>query len=71
MNSPDFFNHLLAALIYAVLGIVILVLGFVLVDKLTPGSMWEELMVKQNVALGVATAGIAIGLSIVIAAAIV
>jgi uncharacterized membrane protein YjfL (UPF0719 family) len=71
VNSPDFFNHLLAALIYAVLGIVILVLGFVLVDKLTPGSMWEELMVKQNVALGVATAGIAIGLSIVIAAAIV
>ncbi|MDB4950180.1 MAG: hypothetical protein JWM27_2829 [Gemmatimonadetes bacterium] len=71
MNSPDFVSHLLAALIYAVVGIVILVLGFVLVDRLTPGSMWQELMEKQNVALGVAMAGIAIGLSIVIAAAIV
>jgi uncharacterized membrane protein YjfL (UPF0719 family) len=69
--SPDFVSHLLAALIYAVLGIVVLVLGFVLVDRLTPGSMWEELMQKQNVALGVAMAGLAIGLSIVIAAAIV
>jgi putative membrane protein len=64
-------SHLLAALVYAVVGIVILVLGFVLVDRLTPGSMWQELMEKQNVALGVAMAGIAIGLSIVIAAAIV
>ena len=71
MISPDFVSHLLAALIYAVLGIVVLVLGFVLVDRLTPGSMWEELMQKQNVALGVAMAGLAIGLSIVIAAAIV
>jgi putative membrane protein len=71
VNSPDFVSHLLAALVYAVVGIVILVLGFVLVDRLTPGSMWQELMEKQNVALGVAMAGIAIGLSIVIAAAIV
>ena len=71
MNSPDFVSHLLAALVYAVLGIVILVLGFVMIDRLTPGSMWQELMEKQNVALGVAMAGLAIGLSIVIAAAIV
>jgi uncharacterized membrane protein YjfL (UPF0719 family) len=62
---------MLAALIYAVVGIVIFVLGFILVDRLTPGSMWEELMVNRNVALGVTMAGIAIGLSIVIAAAIV
>jgi putative membrane protein len=71
VNSPDFFNHLLAAVVYAVLGIVIFVAGFVLVDRLTPGSMWQELMENRNVALGVTMAGIAIGLSIVIAAAIV
>jgi uncharacterized membrane protein YjfL (UPF0719 family) len=69
--APDFLSHLLAALVYAVLGIVVLVIGFVLIDRLTPGSMWQELMEKQNVALGVAMAGLAIGLSIVIAAAIV
>lgn len=71
MLAPDFLNHLLAAMIYAVLGIVIFVAGFILVDRLTPGSMWQELMEKHNVALGVTMAGIAIGLSIVIAAAIV
>jgi putative membrane protein len=69
--APDFLSHLLAALVYAVLGIAVLVIGFVLIDRLTPGSMWQELMEKQNVALGVAMAGLAIGLSIVIAAAIV
>jgi putative membrane protein len=71
MSSPDFLSHLLSAVIYAVLGIVIFVAGFVLVDRLTPGSMWQELMEHRNVALGVTMAGIAIGLSIVIAAAIV
>lgn len=66
----DLMQHLGAALIYALLGIVIFVLAFVVVDRLTPGSMWKEIIDEHNTALAVMMGAIAIGISIIIAAAI-
>jgi putative membrane protein len=66
----DLMQHLGAALIYALLGIVIFVLAFVIVDRLTPGSMWKEIIDEHNTALAVMMGAIAIGISIIIAAAI-
>lgn len=63
-------NNLVAAAVFAVLGIVIFVLAFVLVDRLTPGDLWEEMMGKRNTAMAIVMSGIAIGISIIIAAAI-
>ena len=59
-----------AALIYALLGILLFVIGFWIFDKLTPGSLWKELLEDENVALGVLMAGVAIAIAIIIAAAI-
>ena len=61
---------ILAAAAYAGLGIVLLVLTFVILDRLTPGSLWAEIMDKQNRALATLAAGVAIGISIIIAAAV-
>lgn len=66
----DLMQHLLAALVYALLGIVIFVLAFVILDKLTPGSLWKEIIDEHNTALAVLSGAIAIGISIIIAAAI-
>jgi len=66
----DLMQHLGAALIYALLGIVILVLSFVVLDWLTPGSLWKQIMEEKNTALAVLAGAIAIGISIIIAAAI-
>ncbi|MFL5384429.1 MAG: DUF350 domain-containing protein [Longimicrobiaceae bacterium] len=66
----DLMQHLVAALVYALLGIVIFVLAFVTVDRLTPGSMWKEIIDEHNTALAVMMGAIAIGISIIIAAAI-
>lgn len=66
----DLMQHLGAALVYALLGIVIFVLSFVVVDRLTPGSLWKEIIDEHNTALAVLTGAIAIGISIIIAAAI-
>ena len=60
----------LATLIYALLGIVVFVLSFVLVDKLTPGEMWKEIMENKNMAVAIMAAGAAIGISSIIAAAV-
>ena len=68
------FNNLgasfISALVFGVLGVVLFVVAFVVFDKLTPGSLWKELLEDQNPALGTLMAGVAIALAIIIAAAI-
>ncbi|HET7231849.1 MAG TPA: DUF350 domain-containing protein [Longimicrobium sp.] len=66
----DLMQHLVAALVYALLGIVIFVFAFVVLDRLTPGSLWKEIIDEHNTALAVLSGAIAIGISIIIAAAI-
>ncbi|HEU0052904.1 MAG TPA: DUF350 domain-containing protein [Longimicrobium sp.] len=63
-------STLLSALVYAVLGIVIFVAAFIVIDRLTPGSLWKELIEEHNTALAVVVAGISVGISIIIAASI-
>ncbi|QLC24823.1 DUF350 domain-containing protein [Parasphingopyxis algicola] len=60
-----------ATLLYAGVGIFVMVVAFVILDLLTPGSLWEEIEKKQNVAVAIFAGAIALGLSIIVAAAIV
>jgi uncharacterized membrane protein YjfL (UPF0719 family) len=60
----------LGANVLALLGIVLFIGAFMLFDRLTPGSLWKELIEDQNTALGVLMGCVAIALAIVIAAAI-
>ncbi len=61
---------LLNSLLYAGIGIFVFVVGFIILDLLTPGKLTEEIMVKQNRAVATFAGAIAIGLSIIVAAAI-
>lgn len=61
---------LLATLLYAVVGIVVFAIGFVILDLLTPGKLWQEIHEKQNVAVAVFAGAVAIGLAMIVAAAI-
>jgi uncharacterized membrane protein YjfL (UPF0719 family) len=63
-------QNLAAATIFAVLGIVVFVIAFFLFDKLTPGDLWAEVMRGTHTGPAIVMAGVAIGLSIIIAAAI-
>ncbi len=66
----DLLNHLVAAAVYAALGIALFVLAFFLVDRMTPGTLWKEIIEEHNTALAVIVGAMSIGLSIIIAAAI-
>jgi uncharacterized membrane protein YjfL (UPF0719 family) len=63
-------NVFLATLLYAFVGIVIFVVSFVLVDRLTPGELWKEIVERQNVAVAILAGAVAIGISSIIAAAV-
>ena len=63
-------SNVIAATVFALLGILLFVVGFVVFDRLTPGSLWKELLEDQNTALGVLMGAVAIALAIIIAAAV-
>jgi len=58
------------ALLYSVLGILIFVLAFVFIDKVTPFHLWKEIVEDKNVALAVLLGAMSIGICIIIAAAV-
>lgn len=64
------FTSMLNALVYAVIGIVILIAGFMAWDKVTPYNLWKEIVEEQNVALAIFAGLMALGIAIIVAAAV-
>ena len=60
----------LGSLVYALLGVAIFWLCFLVIDKLTPYDLWQEIVEKQNMALGVIVAAMSLGICVIVAAAI-
>jgi putative membrane protein len=63
-------GYLLNAILYAVLGILIFVLAFVIIDKMTPYHLWKEIVEDKNTALAILIGAMSIGMCIIIAAAV-
>jgi len=62
--------NLLNAVVYAILGILIFVVSFFVVDKMTPYDLWKELIEGKNVALAILVGAMSVGMCIIIAAAV-
>ena len=60
----------LGSILYAIIGVIIFWLAFVIVDKITPYDLWREIVEKQNQALGLVVAAMCLGISIIVPAAI-
>ena len=58
------------ALMFAGLGLVIFIVAFALVDRLTPYHLWNEIVHEKNVALAILVGAMSIGMCIIIAAAV-
>ena len=58
------------SILYARIGVVVFWLAFVVIDKITPYDLWQELVEKQNVALGIVVGAMCLGISIIVAAAV-
>jgi putative membrane protein len=60
----------LGSIVYALIGVIIFWLSFLIIDKITPYDLWQEIVEKQNVALGMVVAAMSLGICIIVAAAI-
>ena len=58
------------SILFALVGVLVFWISFIIIDKLTPYNLWEEIVEKQNRALGMVVAAMCLGISIIVAAAI-
>lgn len=71
MTIPEIhWAPMVAALVYAAIGLAIFGVAFVLVDRFTPYNLWKELIDEKNTALAIVVGAVAIGISIIVSSAI-
>ena len=64
------FKYIINAIIYSILGLIILGGSFILFDKITPGNLWKEIVEEQNVALAITAGAMTLAIAQIIASAI-
>ena len=61
---------LVGTVVYSVIGVIIMFVSFVIIDKIMPYDLWKELCENRNQPIATLAAAIFIGIAIIIAAAI-
>lgn len=63
-------KYVVASILYSGLGILILLVSFWVIEKITPENLWKEILEKRNMALALMASAYMIALAIIIASAI-
>ena len=72
MNELEWLKSgiVLGSILYALIGVLMFWISFVIIDKLTPYKLWEEIIERKNLALAVVVAAMCISIGMIVAAAI-
>ena len=62
--------NIISALMFTCLGILVFVIAFIIMDKVTPYHLWKEIVQEHNMALAILVGAMSIGICIIIASAI-
>jgi uncharacterized membrane protein YjfL (UPF0719 family) len=60
----------ISSLLYSFVGVLVFWICFLVIDKFTPYHLWKEIIEEKNMALAIVVGAIAIGICIIVAAAI-
>ena len=58
------------SMLYALIGVLVFLICFVIVDKLTPYQLWHQIVEEKNVALAIVVGATAIAIGQIVAAAV-
>ncbi len=58
------------SMLFALIGVFIFWLCFVIIDKLTPYDLWHEIVEKRNVALAIVVGSMCIAIGLIVSAAV-
>lgn len=72
MNSIEWLKPaiIFGSVLYALIGVLIFWISFILLDKLTPYRLWEEICDKKNLALAIVVGSMCIAIGLIVAAAV-
>lgn len=60
----------IGSIAYALIGVLVFWICFIVVDKLTPYDLWGEIVEKKNVALAIVVAAMCLSIGLIVSAAI-
>lgn len=63
-------KYVYASVIYSVIGIIILTVSFLIIEKITPENIYKQIVDKGNVAIAIIAGAFIIAIAIIISAAI-
>ncbi|MEY2687189.1 MAG: hypothetical protein RL375_1387 [Pseudomonadota bacterium] len=58
------------SMLYALMGVGVFWVCFIVIDKLTPYNLWAEIVEKKNVALAIVVGAMCIAIGLIVAAAV-
>ena len=58
------------SLLYALIGVLVFWISFLVIDKLTPYDLWGEIVEKKNLALAIVVGSMCIAIGLIVAAAV-
>ena len=58
------------SMLFALIGVAIFWICFVIVDKITPYDLWAEIVEKKNMALAIVVGSMCIAIGMIVAAAV-
>jgi putative membrane protein len=61
---------IVGSIMFALIGVAIFWICFVIVDKITPYDLWAEIVEKKNVALAIVVGSMCIAIGMIVAAAV-
>lgn len=70
MDSMINMHGLVSSIVYSILGIIILVLSFYIVEKITPQNLYQKIVDENNVAIAIIGAGFMLAIAVIISSAI-
>ena len=60
----------LGSILYALIGVLIFWVSFVVIDRFTPYKLWDEIVEKKNIALAIVVGAMCLSIGNIVAAAI-
>ncbi|MEO8279756.1 MAG: DUF350 domain-containing protein [Ideonella sp.] len=61
---------LFGSFLFAMIGVLVFWISFIIIDKITPYDLWAELVEKKNVALAIVVGSMCIAIGLIVAAAV-
>ena len=58
------------SMLFALMGVAIFWICFLIIDKLTPYDLWNEIVEKKNVALAIVVGAMCIAIGLIVAASV-